>query len=318
MKATKQSGARRANLVASGDLRLSANQKCWPEQAKMEAILAQALQAEGWSLARAHLFNPAKGHGFIDSQKMGMEVFRKLDADAPLIVAESVWQYSHHVLHGLLTHRGPILTVANWSGTWPGLVGMLNLNGSMTKAGIRYSTLWSENFTDGFFKKGLRQWLKTGVLVHDQSHVRDLEQLKLPAADEKLGRRLGREFKQRKAIMGAFDEGCMGMFNAIIPDELLHPTGVFKERLSQSSLYAVMRGVSDVEARAVLEWYLKKGVKFAWGANEETELTENQTLEQCKMYVAALRIADEFGCSTIGIQYQQGLKRSHCLLQRPR
>ena len=36
--------------------------------------------------------------------------------------------------------------------------------------------------------------------------------------------------------MGVFDEGCMGMFNAIIPDELLHPTGVFKERLSQSTL----------------------------------------------------------------------------------
>jgi len=31
-------------------------------------------------------------------------------------------------------------------------------------------------------------------------------------------------------------------------------------------------------------------------------------LTQCKMYIAALRIADEFGCSAIGIQYQQGLK----------
>ena len=30
--------------------------------------------------------------------------------------------------------------------------------------------------------------------------------------------------------------------------------------------------------------------------------------DQCKMYVAALRIADDFGCHTIGIQYQQGLK----------
>ena len=26
------------------------------------------------------------------------------------------------------------------------------------------------------------------------------------------------------------------------------------------------------------------------------------------MYIAAVRIADEFGCATIGIQYQQGLK----------
>jgi hypothetical protein len=57
----------------------------------------------------------------------------------------------------------------------------------------------------------------------------------------KIGRDWAREFRQRKAIMGVFDEGCMGMFNAIIPDELLHPTGVFKERLSQSSLYAAMQ-----------------------------------------------------------------------------
>ncbi|MDB6029859.1 MAG: fucose isomerase, partial [Verrucomicrobiales bacterium] len=121
-------------LMANGDLRLSANQKCWQEQAKMEAILEQALRQEGWKVVRAHVYDKSKKHGFIDSQKLGMEVFRKMDPDAPLIVAEAVWQYSHHILHGLLTHRGPIVTVANWSGTWPGLVGMLNLNGSMTKA----------------------------------------------------------------------------------------------------------------------------------------------------------------------------------------
>ena len=274
----------------------------------MEAALARALKAEGWTAVRAHRYDSAKKHGFIDSQKMGMEVFRALDRNAPLIVAESVWQYSHHILHGLYTHRGPILTVANWSGAWPGLVGLLNLNGSLTKAGVRYSTLWSEKFTDIFFKEGLRQWLRTGRVTHDQSHVTDLRRVELPAADEELGRRAGRQFQQRKAILGVFDEGCMGMYNAIIPDELLHRTGVFKERLSQSSLYAGMLQVSDAEARAVLNWYLKKGVKFQWGKDEATELTENQTLQQCKLYVAAMRIADEFGCDTIGIQYQQGLK----------
>ena len=108
--------------MASGDLRLSANQKCLPVQAKMEALLAKSLKAEGWNCVRAHPFDPAKNHGFIDSQKMGMEIFRALDPAAPLIVAEAVWQYSHHLLAGLWTHRGPILTVANWSGTWPGFV----------------------------------------------------------------------------------------------------------------------------------------------------------------------------------------------------
>ena len=308
MKPPKPLKSKELYLMANGDLRLSANQKCWPEQAKMETILTKAIEAEGWKAVRAHPYDRAKKHGFIDSQKMGMDVFRRLAPDAPLVVAECVWQYSHHLLHGLFTHRGPILTVANWSGTWPGLVGMLNLNGSMTKAGIPYSTLWSENFTDPVFKNGLRQWLRTGAVSHDQSHVRDLKRLRLPAADEEFGRRAGREFKTRKAIMGVFDEGCMGMFNAIIPDELLHPTGVFKERLSQSSLYAAMQQVTDAEARTVLNWYVQRGLKFQWGKDEATELTQNQTLQQCKMYIAALRLADEFGCATIGIQYQQGLK----------
>ncbi|MCX6881440.1 MAG: fucose isomerase [Verrucomicrobia bacterium] len=295
-------------LMANGDLRLSANQKCWVAQSRMEAILTKAVQAEGREVIRAHPYDESKQHGFIDSQKMGMEVFRMLDPDAPLIVAEAVWQYSHHLLHGLLTHRGPILTVANWSGTWPGLVGLLNLNGSMTKAGIRYSSLWSERFTDKLFKNGLRQWLTDGVVSHDQSHVRDLSLLKLPLADEHQGQKVARQLRQQKAIMGVFDEGCMGMFNAIIPDELLHPTGVFKERLSQSSLYAEMQRVSDPEAAAVLLWLRRKGMTFETGPNDETDLTENQLLQQCKMYIAAVRIADDFGCATIGIQYQQGLK----------
>jgi hypothetical protein len=299
---------RHVYLMSSGDLRLSANQKCWPEQLKMEVSIARALKVEGWTVVRAHAFDKIKQHGFMDSQKMGMEVFRRLDPSAPLIVAESVWQYSHHVLSGLLTHQGPILTLANWSGTWPGLVGMLNLNGSLTKAGVKYSTLWSEKFSDRLFKNSLRQWLAEGVITHDQSHVKDLSLLKLPAADEQFGRNFGREFKQKKAIIGVFDEGCMGMYNAIIPDELLHRTGVFKERLSQSSLYASMQQVSDGEAQAVYAWLKQKGMRFNIGQDEETELTERQILQQCKMYVAAVRIADEFGCSAIGIQYQQGLK----------
>jgi hypothetical protein len=299
---------RHVYLASSGDLRLSANQKCWPEQAKMEAALAKALKAAGWTPVRAHPYDKARKHGFIDSQKMGMEVFRRLDPNAPLIVAESVWQYSHHVLSGLMTHRGPILTLANWSGTWPGLVGMLNLNGSLTKAGVKYSTLWSGNFSDNLFKDSLRRWLTQGALTHDQSHVKDLSLSNLPEADEQLGRQFGLEFRRKKAILGVFDEGCMGMYNAVIPDELLHRTGIFKERLSQSSLYAAMQSVSNAEAREVFAWLKRKGLRFNIGRDKETELTEWQILQQCKMYVAAVRIADEFGCAAIGIQYQQGLK----------
>ena len=295
-------------LVASGDLRLAANQVCWPAQEKVEDAVTQAIRKFGFDVRRAHPFDPAKKHGFIDSQKYGMQVFREIPADVPIIVVEAVWQYSHHVLAGLISHPGPILTVANWSGQWPGLVGMLNLNGSLTKAGVSYSTLWSETFSDEFFLSKLEDWLHGRSVRHDTSHVRPLAGLNLPVDARDLGIALARQLKRDKAIMGVFDEGCMGMFNAIVPDHLLNPAGAYKERLSQSALYAAMRTVPDAEALAVRAWLDGKGLKFETGPNPETDLTDDQILDQCRMYIAALRIADEFGCDAIGIQYQQGLK----------
>jgi hypothetical protein len=295
-------------LVANGDLRKSANQKCWPAQAAMEKALAAAFSGLGARLVRAHPYKPKSRHGFIGSQKEGMEVFAGIDPRAPLVVAESVWQYSHHLLPGLISHRGPILTVANWSGAWPGLVGILNLNGSLTKARVAYSTLWSGDFTDAFFLKGLGRWLATGMVRHPTPHVRPIASCRVPGKATAVARRLARDLRAKKAIMGIFDEGCMGMYNAIIPDELLFPLGVFKERLSQSALYYGATRVRREEARAVYAWLRRRGMTFRLGPSETTDLTEDQLLWQCRTYVAALRIADEFGCDAIGIQYQQGLK----------
>jgi len=295
-------------LVANGDLRLSANQNCWAAQKQMEEELTAAVADAGFELVRAHPFKEHEGHGFIGSQKEGMEVFSRIDPRARLIVAESVWQYSHHILHGLIRHEGPILTVANWSGTWPGLVGMLNLNGSLTKAGVKYSTLWSEDFAAPEFRKPLTKWLEGKHLKHKTPHVTPLKDVKLPADEKKLGEALAKQLAAEKAIMGVFDEGCMGMFNAIIPDHLLNPTGVYKERLSQSALYHESTLVAEDDARRIFQWFLDRGMRFHFGEDPETELTESQVFQQCRMYAAALRIADAFGCDTIGIQYQQGLK----------
>jgi hypothetical protein len=301
-------GENEAILIANGDLRLSANQVCWPAQQAMEQTIIDAFAREGVTVKRGHQYDETLEHGFIWNQRMGMDVFKNIPKDAPLIVAEAVWQYSHHILHGLRDHEGPILTIANWSGQWPGLVGMLNLNGSLTKMGVDYSTIWSEDFTDEFFTNGIREWIKTGKITHDESHCRDFNASAVGQEERVLGERLAEQLKTEKAIMGVFDEGCMGMYNAIIDDELLNASGVYKERLSQAALVAAMQRVSDEEAQRVRSWLDEKGVTFVTGPNEEEDLTDAQILEQCKMYIAAVRIADEFGCDTIGIQYQQGLK----------
>ncbi|BET45861.1 MULTISPECIES: fucose isomerase [Streptomyces] len=293
--------------VTSGDLRPAANTTCWPTQEKLEKDLAAAVTDLGRRVRRGHPIDEAKGHGFIDSQRAGIEVFKNLPKDAPLIVVEAVWQYSHHVLAGLRDHRGPILVVANWSGEFPGLVGLLGLAGSLTKAGVDYSVLWSPDFTDAWAREGLRTWLETGTLTHDTSHVRPLPPLPEDAETE-LGTALARQLRAEKAIIGVFDEGCMGMYNGIIDDEFLNPLGIYKERLSQSALVAEMDKVPDEEAQAVRDWLDAAGMTFHTGTDEATELTDAQLLSQFKMYIAALRISDDFGLDAVGIQYQQGLK----------
>ena len=85
--------------------------------------------------------------------------------EAPLIVAVAVWQYSYHVLAGL----GSSVTNIDhcqleWTMAWFGW--LLNLNGSLTKMGVKYSTIWSEDFKDKFFLNGIRQWLRRR---HDHS-----------------------------------------------------------------------------------------------------------------------------------------------------
>ena len=86
----------------------------------MEQELTQVMKELGHDLVRAHAYDPVEKHGFICSQRQGMNVFASMDADAPVIIAESVWQYSHHVYPGLSTHRGSVLTLANWSGNLAG------------------------------------------------------------------------------------------------------------------------------------------------------------------------------------------------------
>jgi hypothetical protein len=299
---------RTALLVANGDLRDSANLECWPAQAALEADAIAAFAALGWRLERAHPVDPERGHGFIGSQAHGREVFAGIDRDAPVVVVEAVWQYSQQVLIGLLRHRGPILIMANWSGEWPGLVGALNLRASLTKAGVPCSLVWSEHFTDELSRGRVQEWLETGTITYDCSHVQPFDRTSLPAAERALGERLAADLEDRPAIMGIFDEGCMGMFNALIPDELLMSACVYKERLSQASLYYAMTQVPDDEALAVRAFLDRAGMRFDTGTDEATELTDRQILDQCRMYIAAVRIADEFGCDVIGIQYQQGLK----------
>src|ERR1035438_9814176 len=140
--------------------------------------------------------------------------------------------------------------------------------------------------------------------VDRRSRGLNLAELREPEGEVGLG--LWNPLKFEKAILGVFDEGCMGMYNAVVEDHLLNRAGLYKERLSQSALVADMQQFPVEEATAVRRWLDGTGMKFVTGTDEATQLTEPQILEQCKMYIAALRFALRFGCDAIGIQYHSG------------
>jgi hypothetical protein len=300
-------------LATNADLRESANRTCWPVQAKAEAQLCRVLAERfGKTVRRAHPIKESAGHGFIASQREGSDVFAAIDPDAPVIVLLTAWQYSHHLAPSLVHHRGPILLLANFDGTWPGLVGMLCMAGTLTGLGRAYSRLWSVDFDDAFFLDGLQSWLQEGRIDHDLGYLKPVEAAHPVMSGEAgtVGRRVGEYVLRRKEIIGLHDAFCMGMINGVFPQRSLARIGMPMEGLSQSALLVEMAKVPAKMREDCLAWYEARGMRFNFGSDPATELTRDQVLEQCAMLIAMARIADRFGLSAIGVQYQQGLAQS--------
>ncbi|MFP2515590.1 signal transduction protein [Buttiauxella agrestis] len=299
-------------MVTNADLRESANLACWPVQQKYEAKLHDALSSLGYSMKRAHPIDEERGHGFISSQRQGSSLFAQIDENAPVIVLLTAWQYSHHVAPSLVHHKGPVLLLANFDGTWPGLVGMLCLAGSLTSLGKSYSRLWSENFDDDLFINGLQTWLRYGSLQHPTGYLQEIAPTHPVMATQAgaMGRNAGEFILKNKEILGLFDTFCMGMINGVFPQQAMVNIGMPIESLSQSALLVEMAKVPDDLRETCLAWYQERGMKFQFGENSREELTREQVKEQCAMMIAMARFVQRFGLSAVGVQYQQGLKDS--------
>ena len=297
-------------LISNGDYRDSAGVVCWPKQEETLKAVKAAFKKLGVEPDVVTKYDSKRKHGFLTRQSEGAAVFAKLDPHAPVVIVLSCWAYSHHVCGPLQTHKGPILLLANFDGTWPGLVALLNHAGTLERLGVKHSRLWSDNFAaDPAFMKKLRTWVEKGEVSHDQSHVVDAAKLKIAPGAMMFGKDLAADIIRHKRIMGQFDPGCMGMINAIINPAKLGAIGMPVEYLNQSDLLAEMNLISDDEAQDHLNWLIKKGAKFVWGADGRTDLVHEQVISQMKMYSAACRTCRRFGLSSVGIPYQIGLIR---------
>lgn len=297
-------------LVANADLREPANVTCWPTGQKFETKLQAALEREGYRVKRAHKISPDRGHGFISSQREGADVFAAIAPEAPVIVLITAWQYSHHLASSLVHHKGPILLLANFEGTYPGLVGMLGMAGTLTSLGVNYSRIWSETFEDEKFTTDLRTWLRDGYVHQRTDYLHEVKASHplMATREGQIGRQVGEYILQNKAIVGLFDSYCMGMINGVFPQKSMIDVGIPVESLSQSALLVEMAKVPAELREACLNWYEEHGMTFSYGSDGKQDLTRSQVLEQCAMMIAMARFVKRFGLTGVGVQYQQGLK----------
>lgn len=305
-------------LIANGDRRRFANLTCQEAQMECERQLREALTGLGYNLVRAHPeVDPEKGHGFIETQAQGADILSRIPKDAPIVIAEAVWQYSNHIAYPLWEWVGPILIASNFDGTWPGLVGAAGLEACLTKYKYSpdqkgHSFVWShEEFQDKVTKGRLEQWLNTGTIEYDLSHAHPFNPDEHEEYADAIGfaRKAAENFRAKPRILGIYDPLCMGMLNAAFDEKDMVGTGIQIRRLNQSELFARMQRVSEREAEAYVKYLTDRGFDLEVGSDNMTEITPAAVIQSGQMYGAIVEhVADE-GLAGVGIAYQLGLAK---------
>jgi len=297
-------------LISNGDFRDTAAEMCWPVQQKTIAAVRRSFELLGIECRVLPDYDGDRKHGFLTRQYKGAEIFASIPPSSPVVVVLNCWAYAHHVAGALQIHKGPILLLANFDGTWPGLVALLNHSATLDRLGVHHARIWTDRFHDDpAFMQRLKAWADTGRIEYDDSHLVPAQKARLSDQALKFGEELAGDIRRNKRIMGQMDPGCMGMLNAVIDPAKLGAIGMPLELLNQSDLVAEMALVSDQQAQKHLDWLIDHGVWFNWGTNQFEELVHAQVLAQMKMYQAAVHIYQRYGLAAIGIPYQVGLVR---------
>src|SRR3954447_13150112 len=94
--------------------------------------------------------------------------------DDPLIGVFVHWTYAPHTVDGVVGKDSPLLLASNFSGTWPGLVALLNTGASLESVGRVASRVWTDapDWTaDPTFMGRLDEWCTTGRIGYDSGEL---------------------------------------------------------------------------------------------------------------------------------------------------
>jgi L-fucose isomerase-like protein len=290
-----------ANKIAlywPGDARQKPNELALPNMEEATQQMERALKKLGRTSYRVPGFI-AKPHEAIE--KLG-------PIDDPMIGVSVHWFYGPHTTDGVVGKDNPLLLASNFSGKWPGLVGLLNTGACLEMLNRPFSRAWTDAedwTTDAEFMARLDDWCHTGRIAYATDEIAYTAPISRAAST--LARGVAAEIKKRKILILMLGDTSMGMINGYFGQRMLHAHGFTEHKIDQAWIIDRGKRIEPKRIDQAMAFVKEKGVTFHWKENGADDFDEAATREQLRDYLAVLDMVNEFKADCLGWQYQLGL-----------
>ncbi|MFH1748352.1 MAG: fucose isomerase [Planctomycetota bacterium] len=281
-----------------GDYRPKPNEQALPHAVGATEQIERALRKLGRQSYRVE--------GFLTKPHEAIEKLGPIDD--PLIGVCVHWFYGPHTTDGVVGKENPLLLASNFSGTWPGLVGLLNTGACLESLGRKFSRAWTsaEDWTtDDAFMARLEEWCTTGRINYPTDEVSYHTAISTEAAG--IAQQVYEQIRHRRVLALMLGDTSMGMINGYFGPRLLNPLGFTEHKVDQAWIIDRGRRIEEKRIATALAFVKEKGVRFHYGEEGAEDFDENATREQLRDYLAVLDLVGEFKADCLGWQYQLGL-----------
>src|SRR3954469_25628196 len=178
-----------------------------PNELALPNIEAATVQIENAlkKLGRA----PYRVPGFLSKPHEARDALGPMHA--PIVGVFVHWVYGPHTTEGVVGKDNPLLLASNFSGRWPGLVGLLNTGACLTSLKRRHSRIWTtaeDMSSDAVFMAELDQWCRTGAIAHSEAGIRYHAPVSADAAAR--ATRVAAEIRRRHPLILMLGDTSMG------------------------------------------------------------------------------------------------------------
>jgi L-fucose isomerase-like protein len=228
--------------------------------------------------------------------------------DDPMVGVFVHWAYATHTVDGVVGKENPLLLASNFSGTWPGLVALLNTGASLESVGRQASRVWTDALdwtADARFMERLDEWCSTGRIAYSTAELHGAWPVSAEAT--RVADQLVDQIRRKRVLALMLGDTSMGMINGYFGPRLLYPIGFSEHKVDQAWLIERVRSVSDKRVEDAFQFVKDKGVTFHWNEAGAEDFTPEATRAQLRGYLAVLGLLEEFHADCLGWQYQLGL-----------